>query len=74
MAAFTTNTGTTTSFGSSVTQFFSRGFDYLCKLGENTSRARQIEALSLMSEEELAAKGTTRKDEVLRIVGAAAFI
>ena len=74
MAEMTTNTVASTSFGATFVNILNRAFNGLIALGENTARARAIEALSKVSDEELAAKGTTRKDEVLRIMGASAYI
>jgi len=44
-----------------------RGFEFLI---ENNHRAQALNALCEMSDEELAAKGTTREEAVQRLVGA----
>jgi len=74
MAELTTNTAVSASFGAGFLNTVNRVFAGFVALGENTSRARAIEALGQVSDEQLEAKGTTRKDEVLRILGASAFI
>lgn len=73
MADITTNTVAATS-GFSFSKAFDNAVDWLVNLSKNSSRAKAVDALSAMSDEELAAKGTTRKDEVMRIFGASAYI
>ena len=49
-------------------------FDWLVMLGANSSRAKAIDALGQISDAELEAKGTTRRDETIRILGAAVYL
>lgn len=49
--------------------FGKRFWDTLIRLAENSPRIRALNALNAMSDEELAARGTTRQAEMLRIVG-----
>lgn len=42
---------------------------FIIKIGESSSRYKQIVALSDMSDEELSALGTDRQKEVIKIVG-----
>ena len=73
MADITTNSVAATS-GFSVSKAFDGAVEWLINLSKHSSRAKAVDALSAMTDEELAAKGTTRKDEVMRIFGASAYI
>lgn len=46
-----------------------RGLDWFVGLGEKTERARRLNALADISDEQLAAKGTNRLTEARRILG-----
>ena len=72
MAEITTNTSTVQS--GFIGQFFRNIFDGMILLAESSSRAKAIDALSQVSDQELEARGTTRRDEVIRILGSATWI
>ncbi len=58
----------------SFSALFVAAFDWLAMLGANSSRGRAIDALSAISDAELEAKGTTRRDETIRILGGAVYL
>jgi hypothetical protein len=43
-------------------------------LGANSNRGRAIDALGELTDAELEAKGTTRRDETMRILGGAVYL
>ena len=64
MADMTTNS-VAASAGFSISKAFDGAVEWLINLSKHSSRAKAVDALSAMTDEELAAKGTTRKDEVM---------
>lgn len=46
----------------------------LVRLADNSSYMRQVEALNELTDDELAARGTTRQDEVRRIFASAGAV
>lgn len=58
----------------SVSAPFVAAFDWLIAVGEKSGRGRAIAALSDMTDAQLKAKGTTRRDEAMRIMGASVYL
>ena len=59
----------TTTQKAKISGFGKRFWDAIVRLAENSPRMRALNALNAMSDEDLAARGTTRQAEILRIVG-----
>ncbi|MEX0316455.1 MAG: DUF1127 domain-containing protein [Ruegeria sp.] len=51
-----------------VADIFSGIFDALVRIGEANSKVRQIEALSALSDEDLAARGIAREDIIRHVL------
>jgi len=73
MADITTNNVAAAS-GFSFFNMLNNAFDSLVRISESTPKAKAINALSAKTDAELAAAGTTRRDEVIRILGSTAYI
>ena len=53
---------------------FLLAYDLLIRVASNSSRAKAVDALNKLSDEDLAARGTDRRTEVLRIIGPAYYV
>ena len=67
MAYTTTSTPRGFAFGGSFARFFSAVFDGLTRMAENNPRVRQLQQLSALSDEQLAARGMKREDIARRV-------
>ena len=74
--AYTTSTDAIASRGNafSLLSLIAKPFNWLISVGENSARAQALNALANITDEKLAASGTTRMDEVKRILGSEAFL
>jgi len=74
MAFTLTNTQATTSIRQSVAGVGTALMGALVRIGENSRYGRQIDALNALSDAELAARGTNRRQEVAKIFGPGMYI
>ncbi len=67
MAQTTTNTPVFFSAPGLISAFFRKIWDGLVFIGENSARARMVQEISWMTDEELERAGITRADLVKRV-------
>ncbi len=69
MAISTVHTRSLTALPGVVADIFTGIFDALVRIGEANTKVRQINALSALSDAELAARGMRREDIIRRVMG-----
>lgn len=69
MAVSTTHSRSLTALPGVVADIFTGIFDALVRVGEANTKVRQINALSALSDAELAARGLRREDIIRRVMG-----
>lgn len=69
MAISTVHTRSLTALPGVVADIFTGIFDALVRIGEANAKVRQINALSALSDAELAARGMRREDIIRRVMG-----
>lgn len=69
MAISTTHSRSLTALPGVVADIFTGIFDALVRIGEANAKVRQINALSALSDAELAARGMRREDIIRRVMG-----
>lgn len=69
MAVSTTHSRSLTALPGVVADIFTGIFDALVRVGEANTKVRQINALSALSDAELAARGMRREDIIRRVMG-----
>ncbi|MCU9836791.1 MULTISPECIES: DUF1127 domain-containing protein [Ruegeria] len=69
MAVSTTHSRSLTALPGVVADIFTGIFDALVRVGEANAKVRQINALSALSDAELAARGMRREDIIRRVMG-----
>lgn len=69
MAISTAHTRSLTALPGVVADIFTGIFDALVRIGEANAKVRQINALSALSDAELAARGMRREDIIRRVMG-----
>lgn len=69
MAVSTTHSRSLTALPGVVADIITGIFDALVRVGEANTKVRQINALSALSDAELAARGLRREDIIRRVMG-----
>ena len=74
MAYLTTTLARGFAPGAYISRGFSRVFDAVVKIAESDPRFKRLEALSALSDEQLAARGLRRSDIVRQVLGDRLYI